>query len=442
MFYVGRNKLRILIDPLSIHLDASDELIHNQVALTTVLHYLPGINENNVDIEILFPEFLWDSKWKENYYSFVPGDWPLDGEKKITLIKERKVIDSDWVKKRIFETKTYIESKKAEHLKFPKISLQDPKSFVKCLEDETLLDYRDAEYIYKYGYIELIDLYYQYHCDLLLTCNRVLIKENKSLAEKFKLYTVYYPDVFDKVETFLKGHNIYISAAEPIYGLNASNFYPMTDLRFRKYFQLWNRFTELKKDQDMSEYLRVMFYHRYSFMRHSIDQIKFELLQAERLEDEKLRYGHYFLLGYHLNAYYLNLWGFLDNFAWVFNYLYSLGFSKNNPIKVSFSNKEYKKKLRASASNIISILEDSETKKWLENLALKRHPAAHREPLMMTPVYDEQTMNLISERMIVINTANGKGVFEAINHFYYDIEQFENFMEKICNLYIFKSEAK
>lgn len=436
MFYVGRSKLRILVDPLSVHLDASQELIHNQVALTTVLHYLPGIAENKIDIEIIFPKFLWDDKWRENYRSFVPGDVPLWEPKKLNLLKQRKEIDSDWVRQRSKETKEHLESKKAEYLKLPKISLKDPQSFIKCLEDDTLLDYRDAEYIYKYGYIELIDLYFQYRCDFLLTNNRILTKEKQTLKDKFRLFTTYYPEVFDSVEIFLKGHNIYISTSEPIYGLDASTFYPMTDLRLRKYFQLWNKFIEIKKDQDMGEYLRVMFYHRYSFMKYSIDQIKFELLQAERLEDEKLRFNHYFLLSYHLNTYYLNLWGFLDNLAWVFNYLYGLGFTKKHPMKVSFSSKDYKKKLKEKAHDIAAIFDDEETKKWLENLALKRHPAAHREPLVMSPVYDQQTMNLISERMIVVNTADGKGVFEAVSHFYYDIEQFEKFMDKICVLFI------
>ncbi|MDO8620927.1 MAG: hypothetical protein Q7R31_01465 [Candidatus Levybacteria bacterium] len=436
MFYVGRSKLRILVDPLSVHLDASRELIHKQVALTTILQYLSGIAENKVDIEILFPEFLWDNKWKENYESFVPGDVDLYEPKKLIRIKQQKVIESDWAKQRVRETKEYLETKKAEYLKFPKITLQDPKSFIRCLENGTLLDYRDAEYIYKYGYLELIDLYFQYRCDLLLTCNRILVKEKQPLADKYRLFTTYYPEVFDKVETFLKGHNIYISTQNPIYGLDAGSFYPITDLKLRKYFQLWDTFVEIKKDPEMSEYLRVMFYHRYSFMKYSIDQIKFHLLLAERLEDEKLRFRHYFLISYHLNAFYLNVWGFLDNLAWVLNYLYGLGFTKKEPIKITFSNKEYRKKLQSIAPKVFSILEDSETKKWMENLTLKRQPAAHREPLFMSPLYDQQTMNLISEKMIAVNTKEGREIFEAVNHFNYDIEQFEKFLDKLLFLFI------
>lgn len=436
MYYSGRNKLKILIDPLSVHLDASHELIDRQVALTMVLNYLSGIVDNKVEVEIIFPKFLWDEKWRENYYSFIPGD-VIPGETHyLTVLEKRKEIKSDWIKTRISDTKTHLESKREEYLKFPKIDIKNPQSLIDSINDGTLLDYRDAEFIYKYGYEELIDLYFQYDCDFLLTNNRILEKEKDQLSNKFKLFISYYPEIFDKVETFLKGHNIYISSLLPIYGLDASNFYPMTDNRLMKYFQFSANLSKINSGPEMNEFLRVMFYHRYSFMKYSIDNIKFELLQAGRLEDDKLRFNHYFILSYHLNSFYLNLWGFLDNLAWVFNYLYNLGFTKKNPTKVTFSNKKCLSALKATAPDVYAILSDKVFKQWLENLTLKRHPAAHREPLMMTSLYDSKTNNLISERVVVVDTKSGKGVFEAVRAFNEDFKQFEDFMDKVCSLFI------
>ena len=435
MFYAGRNKLKILIDPLSVHLDASHELINRQVALTMVLNYLSGIVDNKIEIEVIFPEFLWDQKWRENYDSFIPGDIIPGESHYLTVLEERKEIKSDWTNTRISDTKTYIESKREEYLKLPKIDIKNPQSLIDSINDGTLLDYRDAEYIYKYGYKELIDLYFQYDCDFLLTSNRMLEKEKDQLSNKFKLFISYYPEIFDKVETFLKGHNIYISTALPIYGLDASNFYPMTDNRLMKYFQFSAKLSKINCNPEMNEFLRVMFYHRYSFMKYSIDNIKFELLQAERLEDDKLRFNHYFILSYHLNSFYLNLWGFLDNLAWVFNYFYNLGFTKKDPTKVTFSNKKYLLALKATAPDVFAILSDKTFKQWLENLTLKRHPAAHREPLMMTSLYDSKTNSLISERVVVVDIKSGKGVFEAVRAFNDDLKQFEDFMNKICDLF-------
>lgn len=435
MYYAGRNKLKILIDPLSVHLDASHELINRQVALTMVLNYLSEIVDNKIEVEIIFPKFLWNEKWRENYYSFIPGD-VIPGETHyLTVIEDGKEVNSDWVKARIKDTRTYLESKSGEYLKLPKIDIKNPQTLIDSINNGSLLDYRDAEYIYKYGYMELVDLYFQYDCDFLLTNNRVLEKEKEQLSNKFKLFASYYPEIFEKVETFLKGHNIYISTALPIYGLDASNFYPMTDNKMMKYFQFSAKLSKLKNSPEMNEFLRVMFYHRYSFMKYSLDNIKFELLQAERLEDDKLRFNHYFILSYHLNSFYLNLWGFLDNLAWVFNYLYDLGFTKKEPMKVTFSHKKYVPALATKAPNVSAILSDKTFKQWLENLTLKRHPAAHKEPLMMTSLYDSKTNNLISEKVVVVDTKSGKRIFEAVRAFDEDFKQFEDFMDKVCSLF-------
>lgn len=434
MFYIGRSKLRILIDPLSVHLDASHQLIHEQVALATVLHYLPAIGENKLEVEIIFPEFLWNGSWRENYYSFIPGDINLEGPKNIRIIKKREDVSSS-AREKAEEVKQYLETKKGNYLKLPKISLKDPSTLVKSIEDGTLLTYRDADYLYKHGYMELIDLYCQYRCDLLLTSNRVLQAEKEVLKNKFRIFITNYPEIFEEVETFLKGHHIYITHIDPIYGLDVATFYPMTDSKLQRYLELCNRIITMKKDSKMEEYFRVMFYHRYSFMKYAVDQINFHLFQAERLEDEDLRSKHYFLASYHLNSFYFQLWGYLDNLAWVFNYLYELGFDQKTAIKVSFSNKEYRKRLRIKASQVNALLEDSEVKRWLLNLAVKRHPAAHREPLFMSRLYDQRDMSLISEKIVMVDTKKGKGLFEAVDHLKYDLDQLDKFMSKVCELF-------
>jgi len=43
--------------------------------------------------------------------------------------------------------------------------------------------------------------------------------------------------------------------------------------------------------------------------------------------------------------------------------------------------------------------------------------------------------------MIVIDTAEGKSFFEAVNQLNYDIEQLDKFMDKVCGLFI-QAEAK
>jgi hypothetical protein len=438
-YYTQRNTLRILIDPLSIHLDASHQLISNQVALTMMLHYLPVITDNKIKVEVVFPKYLWDESWKENYLSYVPADDMVGNKGSLfTILKERSEPEG-FVKERSEETKKYLLSKKDDYLKFDKINPSNPedtKRFLKYIEDGTITRFRDADYLYNHGYLELIDTYFQSDCDLLLSSNHVLLAEKSNLNSKFRFFAVNYPEVFDEVETFLKGHHIYITHKIPIYGLQMATFYPMTEVKLQQYLSYAGKLYEKNKDPQVQEYFRVMLYHRYSFMRYAIDQIKFNMFQAERLEDDKLRSSHYFLASYHLNSFYVQLWGFLDNFAWVLNHLFELGFDvKSSASKVSFSNKKYyMKKLKSKAPELHDFLTRKEFKDWIDNLSDKRHPAAHREPLFMSPIYNQDDMSIMSEKMVVVNTKKGRGMFDAVNHLKYDFEQLEKFMDGILKI--------
>jgi hypothetical protein len=113
-----------------------------------------------------------------------------------------------------------------------------------------------------------------------------------------------------------------------------------------------------------------------------------------------------------------------------------MGFDSKTAIKVSFSSKDYKKKLKIYAPQIYSLLGEKEIKTWIEVLAKKRHPAAHREPLFLSPMYDKNTMNLISEQMVVVNTPNGREGFEAVNTLDADYKELDKFITRIYNLYI------
>lgn len=436
MYHTQQNKLTILIDPLYIHTEASEQLIHNQVAIHTVLHYLKGIVNNKVSVEVIFPKFLWSSDWKERYQAYVPADNPFYGDDFFKVLENKEPVP-EWAKKRIEETKSYLETKKEPYLKFEKFQATPNglEKLLKSMKDGSLFMFRDADYFYNKGFNELIDIYFEHECDLLLTGSRVLHAEKKKLNSDFRLFPVNYPDIFGEIETFLKGHHIYISHANPIYGLQMSVFYPMTDTKLMEYQISMNNILKLTQDKQTYQYFRSMFYHRYSFIRYAIDQIKFNMFQADRLEDWGLRSNHYFLASYHLNNFYFNLWGFIDNLAWVINHLYGLGFEiEKTAIKVSFDNKEYLKKLKIKNIKVFNLLKEKENKEWLKNLADKRHPVAHREPLFMSPIYNKKDMSLLAEGMVVVNTNKGQGMFQAVNHMTYDFEQLLKFTDNVLKL--------
>ena len=440
MFYVGRSELRIMVDPVCLHTDGSYELIENQVLLTTIMHYLPAIGENKVDIKIYFPEYLWDESWGERYLSYLPGEHYMGGRQdkcSVTIIKVKGEVKEDWKIQKIRAVRSILEQKKDDNLKIEKFDTSKPediKRFMESIKDGTLIRYRDADYLYNHKLIDIVDEYFQNNCDLLLTSNKIFLGEANGI-KKQGLFAVNYPEIFGEVETFLKGNNIYISHNNPIYGLDASVFSPMVDIRWQKYHRLWEHMNNQKKVDDVNEYFRAVLFHRYSFLMYSVDQIKFQIFQADRMDEQKLRLNHYFLASYHLNSVYLNLWAFLDNLAWIFNYYFTLGFDRRSSMKVTFTSKDYKKKLQAINLDLYEIIFKQKNIEWFDELSIKRHPAAHREPLFFSQLFNQKDMSSMSERMIVVGTKDGRAFFDAISNMESDIEKLFALFDDVCTYF-------
>lgn len=440
MFYIGRSELRILIDPVTLHVDGSNEMISNQVSLTTMLHYLPSIGENKVKVKILFPEYLWHSTWRERYLALMPGDYVFEegpNSSNVEIIKSKPVVKAEWKQKKIKALRDYLEKQKEESLRIKKFDTSEPEEIKRLMEsinDGTLLNYRDADYLYNNNLIDIVDQYFDNNCDLLLTSNRVLLKHSKELR-KLSMFPVNYPEVFNEVETFLKGHHIYINHINPVYGLDPSTYSPMTDPRWFRYHRLWEDMDKIKHDNNLNEYFRALLFHRYSFLMYSIDQIKFQIFQADRMDEQKLRLNHYFLASYHLNSVYINIWAFLDNLAWILNYLLNLGFDKKSAMKVTFTSKDYKKKFVDISPDIYKLIFTQENIDWFDQLSIKRHPAAHREPLFFANLVNQKDMSQISERMVVVGTKDGRAFFDAISNMEVDADKLFKIFDSVCDFF-------
>jgi len=122
------------------------------------------------------------------------------------------------------------------------------------------------------------------------------------------------------------------------------------------------------------------------------------------------------------------------------NYFYDLGFQETNRSRTqcTFINKRFKKCLSQHNTEIVNLIEDLKFTDWFKTLALKRHPAAHREPIFLSQLVDEKTFQLISDRIVVVEDEEGKKLFDAINHLEYDLKILTEFMDKFCLIYEIK----
>lgn len=430
MWYTGKNNLRILLDPATIHFDKQEDfsrLVAETVRLKIVLDYFNRIS-TPIKTEFFYPKFLKRPQWRTNEHVLIPEG---------TTILEKEQAKE---KGRDIGATEYIINLREKYLKpIPK----KPSALLDLIKDGSIYELRDAIYLYKHNGHELLDIYKQLQCDYLISSNRVFQKEKKKLREKYKIFIVNFYEFLSELEIFAKGNNVYIDILKPPfgtpgYGYDIGTFYPMTDPKFRRYSNLWIAIQKIKKDQKIDEYFRVAIYHRHSFMRYAMDQIKFNIQQADRFNlRDRYRGQHHFLVSYHLNSFYFMLWGFLDNLAWIFNYLFEFGFKETDESrnKCTFISKDFERKIKIKAPAIWQLITNPKYQKWFDNLAIKRHPAAHREPIFLTQLVRSKDFSMISDRLVIGKNKSGTYLFDAINHMEFDWRTLCEFMDELCKIF-------
>lgn len=102
-------------------------------------------------------------------------------------------------------------------------------------------------------------------------------------------------------------------------------------------------------------------------------------------------------LAIHVNAYYLNLCGSLDNMAWAMAYEWAMlpGINEADSTSRQYCNlfeRDFRKDLRRTRSGLADLLDRHV--EWNRELRKFRDPAAHRIPLFVAPgvIRDEETL--------------------------------------------------
>ena len=131
-------------------------------------------------------------------------------------------------------------------------------------------------------------------------------------------------------------------------------------------------------------YLTEGVIRRSAMLRYSFIEITDKFIEQKEGLDE----FEVVVLNIHLNSFYINIRGVLDNIAWIILYEFKLlgdcddnnsSFRKN----ADLNNKTFKIKLRKICPGFVKILDCY--KKWIDDIKLFRDPIAHRIPIVIPP---------------------------------------------------------
>ena len=178
----------------------------------------------------------------------------------------------------------------------------------------------------------------------------------------------------------MRGFGVAWSFADPTFNRTFNTFYPSSEYEaFKPGLDLLDLLGRTKQDSMLIDTARKLTYNRTIHLCYSRDQLLFYLLQRE-LASELNSTGQPFTeeLTYHLNFYYLLLYGAFDHAARLVNGICRLNLREQD---AHATHEKFLKFLKVASPALHDLFTEAATKEFLGQLGALRHQAAHGGPI-------------------------------------------------------------
>jgi len=275
----------------------------------------------------------------------------------------------------------------AEHLDPIVSRIKEPEDLSPYIPDSAipedfrqrlLQDHEDAVLARK-----LLALSKSLKADGVITASELLIDGQYSIYQHEFVRIVPLDEFADLIEVCAHGHSIFWSASNHSLAFNADVFYT---LAHRKNSRLANWFNNIQgriANDVLKEQLRGAFLNRYPFILYSRDMIRFYQLEKDYQSRRDLLNRFSIPLGYYVNAFYLFLWGMLEQLTLIAKYAKGL---KIDERECGIKSVNFWKELSAKDPALEGFLAKTSVHNWLDAMADMRHTAAHKIIPMPTRV--------------------------------------------------------
>ncbi|OQW32622.1 MAG: hypothetical protein A4E19_04465 [Nitrospira sp. SG-bin1] len=188
-------------------------------------------------------------------------------------------------------------------------------------------------------------------------------------------------ELADFVEICAHGHNVFWSVSHSS-SLYQDVYYILAHHKCHRLADWWSSLQKDTFSDQAQEQLRTLVLNRYPFILYARDMVRFYRLQR----DASRRHGdsHFgFGLTYHLNQFYLLLWGMLDQLSLLANLIFNLGL---DPFDCGIRRPKFLKALKEQKSSLYKFLLIPIVHDWIGLMSDFRHTAAHQVIPMPTEV--------------------------------------------------------
>ncbi len=262
----------------------------------------------------------------------------------------------------------------------PHVERFRPSSQYPSLESKALQEGEMAHH-----HMELLGLVNTIGADGLIADIGLLSDQRHTLYEHHMIRVIPTRELFDFIGLCARGHSLFWTEdSDFLYTHDV--FYLQTHWKLRKYQQWFFKMAQRINNSDLVEELRNLFLNRFAFLLYSCDMVQFYQIQRDhyirRNQPERIRMA----IAYHLNHFYLLLWGLLDQLTVIAKHALNLDIQTKY---CGIQKDEFWKKCKSKCPALVRAIKNDKFQKWIDVMADIRHPGAHRAIPTPQPLLEE-----------------------------------------------------
>lgn len=194
--------------------------------------------------------------------------------------------------------------------------------------------------------------------------------------------------ILPQTEVFVRGHDMPWAFNSPMFDAPWGPFYFFGEDKTLTPGQAFlDKCNRKGIDAEVQEIGRSLIYNRIPNILFTRDRLLFyEMQQAAAKRAKWTRQKFQFEVGYHLNFYYVLLYGAFDHLAVMLNGVLGLGLAVRD---VTAKNNAFLTELQKKAPELHAMFTDAKTVEFIERVGSLRHATAHRTQIMPGPIYEK-----------------------------------------------------
>lgn len=230
--------------------------------------------------------------------------------------------------------------------------------------------------------------------DVLLTNAPALLEAKYALYQDHLIRIVSLHEFGDLCEIMAHGHSVFRSATDGKTFYTIDMFYQMAHWKGSRLARWWFVNQPKLSSDDLKDNLRSAILQRYPFILLARDMTRFYELQL----DHNTRHGRMrrFVLpmGYHVNNFYLHLWGMLDQLTLIAKYRLDLPLLDK---QCGIASKVYWEEMKARDRPLTQFIKGPKIANWIKTMSDMRHRAAHNVIPMPTEILSHTPESSLSD---------------------------------------------